>query len=67
MLDSYGFGERKYTGHGNSYFLFPAGITLEGLQIWDNMRAVDYLLTRDDVDPQKIGITGSSGGKRFIF
>ena len=62
MLDAYGFGERKYTGHGNSYFLFPTGITLEGLQIWDNMRAVDYLLTRDDVDQQKIGITGASGG-----
>ncbi len=62
MLDDYGFGERKYTGHRNTYFLFPTGITLEGLQIWDNMRAVDYLLTRDDVDPEKIGITGASGG-----
>ncbi|NVM01680.1 MAG: acetylxylan esterase, partial [Candidatus Helarchaeota archaeon] len=62
MLDAYGFGERKYTGHRNAYLLKPTGITLEGLQIWDNMRAVDYLLTRDDVDPKKIGITGASGG-----
>ncbi len=62
MPDAYGFGERKYTGHRNSKFLLPTGITLEGLQIWDNMRAVDYLLTRNDVDSEKIGITGASGG-----
>ena len=30
--------------------------------IWDGIRAVDYLLTRKEVDPQKIGITGRSGG-----
>src|SRR5207253_6115628 len=31
-------------------------------EIWDGMRAVDYLLTRPDVDPQRINITGTSGG-----
>ncbi|HTN06150.1 alpha/beta hydrolase [Agriterribacter sp.] len=30
--------------------------------IWDGIRAVDYLLTRKEVDPQRIGITGRSGG-----
>jgi hypothetical protein len=30
--------------------------------IWDGIRSVDYLLTRKEVDPQRIGITGHSGG-----
>lgn len=29
---------------------------------WDGVRAVDYLLTRPEVDPQHVGITGNSGG-----
>lgn len=30
--------------------------------IWDGIRAVDYLHTRKEVDPARIGITGRSGG-----
>jgi len=30
--------------------------------IWDGIRAVDYLLERNEVDPARIGITGRSGG-----
>ena len=30
--------------------------------LWDGIRAVDYLLTRADVDPKRIGACGNSGG-----
>ena len=30
--------------------------------IWDGIRSIDYLLTREEVDPARIGITGRSGG-----
>ncbi len=41
---------------------FLAGISPARYFIWDGIRAVDYLLTRDDIDPVRIGITGRSGG-----
>ena len=30
--------------------------------VWDTMRAIDYLQSRPEVDPQRIGCTGHSGG-----
>jgi dienelactone hydrolase len=41
---------------------FLAGSSLAKHMIWDGIRAVDYLLSRDEVDPDRIGITGRSGG-----
>ena len=41
---------------------FISGSSQARYMIWDGIRAVDYLLTRDEVDPERIGITGRSGG-----
>ncbi len=35
--------------------------------LWDNLRAIDYLLTRPDVDPARLGSTGASGGSQQTF
>src|SRR5437762_7403390 len=45
---------------GNLAYL--AGANLARWEIWDGIRAVDYLLTRPEVDSQRISITGTSGG-----
>jgi Acetyl xylan esterase (AXE1) len=39
-----------------------AGASLLRWEVWDGMRAVDYLLTRSEVDARRISITGTSGG-----
>lgn len=41
---------------------FVSGSSQAKYMIWDGIRAVDYLLTRKEVDPARIGITGRSGG-----
>lgn len=67
-VDAFGAGERytkpaRGTYHGALYgsTLWPTGHSLLGMQVYDNQRAVDYLLTRKDVNG-KLGITGASGG-----
>jgi Acetyl xylan esterase (AXE1) len=39
-----------------------AGDNLARYTVWDGMRALDYLLSRKEVDPDRIGCTGNSGG-----
>lgn len=39
-----------------------AGTTWAGLNFWDDSRCVDYLLSRPEVDPARIGCTGLSVG-----
>jgi len=42
--------------------LLLVGEDLTHYRIWDGMRAIDYLLTRPEVNPNRIGCTGQSGG-----
>ncbi len=41
---------------------FITGSSQARYMMWDGIRAVDYLLSRPEVDPARIGMTGRSGG-----
>ena len=68
-VDPWGAGERT-NQHGNFEYhganlgasLMNIGETLLGMQVVDNMRAIDLLCSLPYVDPKKIGATGCSGG-----
>ncbi len=74
VFDPLGQGERsQYTGQrpplapvyqhlmaGNQQVL--VGESLSMWRAWDGIRALDYLLSRPEVDPRHVGVTGTSGG-----
>jgi len=55
-----GVGVREHLYAGNPQFL--VGEFFGTWRAWDGIRALDYLLTRPEVDPQHVGVTGNSGG-----
>lgn len=68
-VDAFGAGERAIepapgTYHGGRLGagLWTVGRPLIGVQVYDNQRAVDYLISRPEVDADRLAITGASGG-----
>jgi dienelactone hydrolase len=48
--------------------LFAAGVTWPGVLLWDDLRTVDYLASRPEVDAQRLGCVGLSlGGYRSFL
>ena len=55
-------------GYGDSHPFVSHKIPISMLlQTWNSKRVLEYLLSRPDVDPERVGITGESGGATQTF
>ncbi len=54
--------ERRPEGEHNDYDLVEGGSNATGYYVWDAIRGLDYMATRQDTDMTHVGITGASGG-----
>ena len=59
LKSRYKGGVGEHIQMGNQQVLI--GESLGAWFAWDGVRALDYLLTREDVDPKHVGVTGNSG------
>jgi dienelactone hydrolase len=55
-----GIGVEEHVNAGNQQLL--VGEFFGAWRAWDGIRALDYLITRPEADPRRVGVTGNSGG-----
>ncbi len=67
-IDSWCFGERKHEADGHTgeedafKLMLWRGRVLFGMMMFDEFRALDYLASRPEVDPARLGVLGMSMG-----
>jgi dienelactone hydrolase len=70
-IDSLQLGEIEATHHGTyrygMWWWHNRGYTPAGVEAWNCVRALDYLQSRKDVDGERIGVTGRSGGGAYSW
>lgn len=67
-IDAWAFGERSVRSEATIFKeLLWQGRTMWGMMVFDSLRAVDYLVSRSDVDPARIGTLGMSMGSTMAW
>jgi dienelactone hydrolase len=71
VIDSLELGEIEGIHHGTynlgMWWWQSRGYTPAGVEAWNGIRAIDYLCSRKEVDPARIGMTGRSGGGAYTW
>jgi dienelactone hydrolase len=70
-IDTIQLGELEGLHHGTyregMWWWNARGYTPGGVEAWNSIRALDYLQSRPDVDGERLGMTGRSGGGGYTW
>src|SRR5690606_32778706 len=67
-IDHWNFGERRGRTESELFKeMLWKGRVLWGMMVYDSIKAIDYLLTRDDIDPERVGTLGMSMGSTMAW
>ncbi|MEO1525219.1 MAG: acetylxylan esterase [Planctomycetota bacterium] len=70
-IDTLQLGEIEGIHHGtfrhDRWWWLNRGYTPAGVEAWNCVRALDYLQSRREVDGERIGVTGRSGGGAYSW
>jgi cephalosporin-C deacetylase-like acetyl esterase len=71
IIDTLQLGEIEGIHHGtynhNRWWWNSRGYTSAGVEAWNCIRALDYLQSRNEIDGERIGVTGRSGGGAYSW
>lgn len=71
VLDTLQLGEIEGVHHGTYregwWWWNARGYTPAGVEVWNSIRALDYLCARPEVDRERLGMTGRSGGGAYTW
>lgn len=71
IIDSLQLGEIEGIHHGthryDRWWWLSRGYTPAGVEAWNCVRALDYLQSRPEVNGDKLGVTGRSGGGAYSW
>jgi dienelactone hydrolase len=70
-IDTIQLGEIPGLHHGTRnldlWWWNSRGYTPAGVETWNGIRALDYLSSREEIDPERLGVTGRSGGGAYSW
>lgn len=67
-IDAWAFGERQGRTESEIFkHMLWSGRVMWGMMVYDSLRAIDYLVSRPDVDPERLGTMGISMGSTMAW